>query len=88
MNTNAPQAIECPVCDWLENLEGDDWNAACEEIAAFAKQGGKEVPEQSGNSVQAMTVLGSRVRPSVAGRVGCDNRSPPPWRLSLPSARS
>ncbi|MDY1175719.1 hypothetical protein ACM719_12520 [Pseudomonas aeruginosa] len=76
MNTNAPQTIECPVCDWLENLESDDWNAACEEIAAFAKQGGKEVPEQSGNSVQAMTVLGSRVKPSVAGRVGCDNRSP------------
>ena len=47
MNTNAPQAVECPVCDWLENLEGDDWNAACEEIAAFAKQGGKEVPEQA-----------------------------------------
>ncbi len=30
MNTNAPQAIECPVCDWLENLEGDDWNVGAD----------------------------------------------------------
>lgn len=24
-------------CDWLENLEGEEWADACEEIAAMAK---------------------------------------------------
>lgn len=75
MNTNAPQAIECPVCDWLEGLEGEDWSAACEEIAAFAKQERKEVPGQSCSSVQAVTVLGSKVAASVAGLTKPGNSS-------------
>ncbi|MFN9528577.1 MAG: hypothetical protein ACK561_17905 [Pseudomonadaceae bacterium] len=28
---------EANACDWLENLEGDDWADACEEIAASLK---------------------------------------------------
>lgn len=27
------KSLHCPVCDWLEKLEGEEWNEACELIA-------------------------------------------------------
>ncbi|CAN7417554.1 hypothetical protein LJR232_002558 [Aquipseudomonas alcaligenes] len=30
--------LHCPVCDWLENLEGDDWVEACQLIASWKKE--------------------------------------------------
>ncbi|MDN4146001.1 hypothetical protein QYE80_13485 [Pseudomonas tohonis] len=30
--------LHCPVCDWLEDLEGDDWVEACQLIATWRKE--------------------------------------------------
>lgn len=29
------KSLHCPVCDWLEKLEGEEWNNACELIASW-----------------------------------------------------
>lgn len=34
--------LHCPVCDWLENLEGDDWVEACQLIASWRKEKGEK----------------------------------------------
>lgn len=40
--TSCAKDIQGDACDWLENLEDDDWADACEEIAAAleASRGG------------------------------------------------
>lgn len=34
------ESLHCPICDWLGNLEGEEWNEACELIASW--QGDKQ----------------------------------------------
>lgn len=40
--TTDTENLHCPGCDWLENLEGEDWVEACQLIASRRKEKGEK----------------------------------------------